>query len=451
MDGRQWTVDCVLSCTVHTPLTTVHFPNFTPMKLSDILKMSFRSLINRRLRSWLTIVGIVIGVAAVVALVSIGQGFQDSIEKQLSGLGGNLIFISPSHTKGGSSFGGGGGGGGNLGAQFTTGGVISGNLTENDLRLVKSVQGVYVASGALNRPATLKYVSELASINVQGTDPRLHKQFTNVLLESGRYLLAGDDQVAVIGHNVAHKLFKEDIKLNSIILINGQSYRVVGILQQAGPAAPTDNLLMTPIKSARRLFSDFPQDQYSGIIIRISDTADSAEVAKQIEKKLFLSHHVNADTQDFTITTSQSILDTVGKISAGIKFFLGAISAISLLVGGIGIANTMFMSVMERTRQIGILKALGATNSDVTKLFLAESGIMGLVGGILGVFLGYFVSRLLTRVSFGGPGAESIQTSVTPELIIFVIIFSLLIGILAGVLPARRAAKLQPTEALRYE
>ncbi len=421
------------------------------MKFTDILKMSFRSLINRRLRSWLTIVGIVIGVAAVVALVSIGQGFQENIQKQLSGLGGNLIFINPSHSKSSSGFGHGSGGALSPGGEFASGGVISGNLTENDLRLIRSVPGISLSSGLLNRPSTLRYVSELASINVQGVEPSIAKVFNTVALAEGRYLLSGDDKVAVLGNNVAYQLFKNPVKINTVIFINGQGFRVVGILQQSGQAAPTDNLVILPLSSARKVFSDFPKDQYSAIVLRTSDRSDVEAVANQIEGRLFLAHHVTKDTQDFTVMTSQSILKTIGQISTSITFFLGGIAAISLLVGGIGIANTMFMSVMERTRQIGILKALGATNSDVTKLFLTESGIMGLFGGIVGVLLGYFISTLLTNVRFGPPGSESLHTSVTPELIIFVIMFSFIVGILAGVLPARRAAKLQPTEALRYE
>ncbi|HIJ98837.1 TPA: ABC transporter permease, partial [archaeon] len=356
------------------------------MRIVDIVTIAVRSLTSRRLRSWLTILGVVIGVAAVVGLVSIGQGFKENIEKQLSGFGGDLIFVSPGHTRSEQGF----GGGPRFGDDFTTGGVISGNLTENDLRLIRSVPGVFVSSGLLNRPATLRYVSEISNINVQGVDPSIAKVFSTVVLDEGRYLLAGDDQAAVLGHNVANELFKDPIKLNTVIFINSQAYRVVGILRQSGQASPTDNLVILPVASARRVFSDFPRDQYSSIVLKVSASAVVKDVASQIEKRLFLAHHVTKDTQDFTILTSQSILETIGQISTSITFFLGGIAAISLLVGGIGIANTMFMSVIERTRQIGVLKSLGATNFDVSSLFLTESGILGLMGGIFGVILGYF-------------------------------------------------------------
>ena len=408
--------------------------------------MAFHSLVKRRLRSWLTILGIVIGVAAVVALVSIGEGFEKSIEDQLGGFGGDLIFVSPQHTRGGQNF----GGGPTVGDDFTTGGVISGNLTENDLRQVKYIQGIYVATGLLNRPAKIKVGAETADINVQGADPAVQKVFSTILLEEGRYLLAGDDRVAVVGYNVGNVLFKDKLKLNSAILVNGQSVRVVGIFKQSGPAAPTDDLVVLPMVTARRIFSDFPKEQYSSFAIKVSEGADPDEIAKTIEKRLLVAHHVTPDTQDFTVMTSKSVLETIGQILNSTKLFLGGIAAISLLVGGIGIANTMFMSVLERTRQIGILKALGATNAEVMKLFLTESGIMGLFGGIFGVLLGYGVSTLLSGLSFG-PGSEGLQTVVTPALAIYSVSFAVLIGILSGILPARKAAKLQPIEALRYE
>ena len=419
------------------------------MKLPDVLRMAFRSLITRRLRSWLTILGIVIGVAAVVALVSIGQGLQASIESQLSGLGGSLIFISPGHSRSQTTFGGGGFGGGEGG--FGGAGTIAGNLTDNDLRLIKSIPGVYVATGMLNKAGQVKYISEVASINIQGAEPGLHRLFSSVKAEAGRDFLAGDDQVAMIGHAVAHDLFKNPIDINDAILINGQRFRVIAILQASGPASPTDNLVIIPLQAARRLFPDYPKDQYAAFVARVSDNVNPKDIANKIEQKLFLSHHVTKDTQDFTVITSESILQTIAQITSTITLFLGGIAAISLLVGGIGIANTMFMSVMERTRQIGILKALGATNFDVMQIFLSESGTLGLVGGIFGVCLGYLVSLMLSRISFFGGGAQAITTSVTPSLAIFAVIFSVVIGIVSGLLPARRASKLQPTEALRYE
>jgi len=418
------------------------------MRFNDIVKFSLENLRHRRLRSWLTIIGIVIGVAAVVGLVSIGQGLQQSIEGQLSGLGGDLIFITPGHSRAMGGFGGGEGSGG-----FGGGGLISGNLTENDLRAVKAIPAISATSGILNKQAEVKYISETATINVQGADPELQKAFSTVLLASGRYLIVGDNRVAVIGYNVANRLFKKSLNINSIIFVNGVSFRVVGIFQQSGQLAQTDNLVIIPITEARNIFTDLPRNQVSAIIAKTSEGSDINAVTTQIENKLLILHHITADKQDFSITTSQSILQTIGQITTTITLFLGGIAAISLIVGGIGIANTMFMSILERTRQIGILKALGTTNKDVMELFLIESGILGLVGGVIGVVIGTLVSFALSNIRLTGffGGASGLQTAVTWQLIVFAIAFSMFVGIASGIFPARRAAKLQPVEALRYE
>lgn len=417
------------------------------MRTNDIVGFSIGNLRHRKLRSWLTIIGIIIGVAAIVALVSIGQGLQQSVEKQLSGLGSQLVFITPGHSRaGGARFGSEFGG-------FAPGGTTAGNLTENDLRLIKTIPGVFLANGVINQQAVLKYISENVNINVQGGDPGLQQQFSTVLLEKGRFLATGDDRVAVIGYNVANDLFTKPIDINNVIFINGQSFRVVGILQQSGGMAQTDNLVIIPIVAARRVFPDLPKDQFSAMVIRVSDSANIDNVVSDIENKLLLSHHVTKDSQDFTVTSSQSILATIGQVTTTITLFLGGIAAISLLVGGIGIANTMFMSVMERTRQIGILKALGATYQDIMKLFLIESGLLGFLGGLIGVILGFVGSLALSGLrilGFGGGGA-GVTTEVTWQLLVFALAFSTIVGIVSGLFPARRAAKLQPVEALRYE
>ncbi len=419
------------------------------MNLESLVRFSIKNIRTRKLRSWLTILGIIIGVASVVALVSIGQGLQQSIENQLSGLGSQLIFVTPGHSRaGGASFGGGEFGG------FAPRGTTTGNLTGNDLKLIKSIPDVSLASGIINKQAELKYISETVNINIQGSDPGLQQQFSTVLLEKGRFLATGDDRVAVLGYNVANELFTKPININNVIFINGQSFRVVGILQQSGAMAQTDNVVITSLVAARRLFTDIPNNQFSAIIVKIADNVNAEDAISEIENKLLLSHHITEASQDFTITSSQSILSTISQITSTITIFLGGIAAISLLVGGVGIANTMFMSVMERTRQIGILKALGTTNLDVMKLFVIESSIMGFVGGLIGIFLGTIASNIISEVGIrvmglGTRGAT--VTAVTPQLLVFAMVFSVLIGAFSGFFPARRAAKLEPVEALRYE
>ncbi|MFH8132428.1 MAG: FtsX-like permease family protein, partial [Candidatus Aenigmatarchaeota archaeon] len=209
-----------------------------------------------------------------------------------------------------------------------------------------------------------------------------------------------------------------------------------------------------PLSSARTVLG-FEANKYSSLQVKVSDPALVDYAVSEIEEKLMLSRHVTEETKDFTITSTKTIQETVLNVMNTINLFLAGIAGVSLLVGAIGIANTMFMSVVERTRQIGTLKAIGATNFEVMEIFLFESAFIGLLGGLIGIFLGFIASGLISELGIRflavGARAQASLTVITPELILFGLAFSTFIGILAGILPARRAAHLQPVEALRYE
>lgn len=278
-------------------------------------------------------------------------------------------------------------------------------------------------------------------------------------LASGRYLNQGDTYVAVIGNRLSNDVFKQQINLNRQITIGGQNFRIVGILNSAGFIGQEDSSIFIPIDTARKILTDITSNQLSSIIVQTSDSSNAQDVATQIEKRLLLERRVTEQTMDFTVTSAESLLQTVSTVTQTITLFLGGIAGIALLVGGIGIANTMFMSVVERTRLIGVLKALGTTNFEVIKLFLTESAVMGLVGGIIGVLIGSILSGIIsdfgTRMTgvgvSGRIGGGRIITVVTPQLVLSAIGFSVFIGMVSGLFPARRAASLQPVEALRYE
>jgi putative ABC transport system permease protein len=422
------------------------------MKFGDIARFSLSNLMHRGLRSWLTIFGIVIGVAAVVAIISVGTGTQQVISSQLGGLGANIIAISPGSSR---AF----GFGGPEGSQrATTNTTKTQNLTVKDVQIIKSVSGVQYVDGIVSGRVSVVYLAQTASLTVQGVDPLTWEEMTTSQLASGRYLNQGDQNAIVIGYSVANDVFKQPLLINTQINVGGSPFKIVGILQQSGGFGGTDNEIIMPIDAAWNIVNSTLVNQFSSIQVQVADASLVNATSTAIDQKLMVERNVNANTKDYSISSSQSLQSTISSVTNTLDLFLTGIAAISLLVGAIGIANTMFMSVIERTRQIGVLKALGTTNFEVTLLYLTESSIMGLIGGLLGIFLGFIASgtvseigvRIIGTIGRGGAGIGTL-TVITPDLILFSLGFSVLIGALSGLLPARRAAKLQPVEALRYE
>jgi putative ABC transport system permease protein len=424
------------------------------MKLNDIIKLSMNSLSNRGLRSWLTILGIVIGVAAVVSIISIGSGTRQAISSQLGGLGANIITVSSGFER---AFG--GGFGGPEGGRSQTAVTNPQNLTTKDAQIIKSVSGVQFVDGIISERLDVTYLGQTASLSVQGVDPLAWREMTTSQLYSGRFLTPSDGNVIVIGYNIANNVFKKPLVLNTQISIEGKMFSVVGILQQSGGGfgGGGDNTIIMPINTARTIITSVTTNQFSSIQVKVADAGSVGEITNITEERLLLSRHETENTKDFSITSAQQIQGTISSVMGTLTLFLTGIAAISLLVGAIGIANTMFMSVMERTRQIGTLKALGATNFEIMKLFVFESAMIGFMGGLIGIFLGFIaagtVSELGVRlIGVGGRGGVGGSlTVITPELVLFAIGFSVFIGAISGLIPARRAASLQPVEALRYE
>lgn len=411
------------------------------MKFNDSLKFALNNLTTRGLRSWLTIIGVVIGVAAIVAIVSVGQGMQEAISSQLGALGGDQVYILA-----GSAFEGG----------FMPGAKEPGELDEVDLKNIKDVEGVLYAAPDAFGFVNVKYLDETKRLYLMGTDENwLKVREASARMEEGRFLAKGDRGVVVLGNRAAKDIFDKDIFVGSQIKIENKTFKVIGIMEEIGGigGANEDKSVYMGLEDSEPYAGGFGVDNYYAIEVRV-EPERTEEIAEKIKEKLMNTRHVTEENIDFTVYTPKMLTATVMGILNSINLFVYGIAAISLLVGAVGIANTMFTSVTERTRQIGILKSLGMTNNDVMKLFLVESAFIGLVGGIIGLFVGFIISGtigLIASIFLAGSRISGAMVSISPLLIIFSLVFSTGIGIVSGIFPARRAAKLEPVEALRYE
>lgn len=425
------------------------------LNLRDSFKLSANSILHRQLRSWLTLLGIVIGVAAVVSIISIGEGAQASVTERLSGLGADSITVSPGFSRAGGfmgAFRGGKPGGGNGTVSST---VDTPTLTKRDVIMIKGNSNVEYVTENVSGKGELVFLAEQTNASIQGVNPLTWKETSNLELASGRYLSASDSTAVVIGYRIANEIFKQPITLGRRLTIEDKPFTVVGILEESGSSfggSGSDSTVYMSYKSAWDV-TDVEKDTFSSIQIQVFDSELAEQTTEELTQTLRLSRKVTEKDQDFSITSMQAVQEQVNETTQTLTLFLGAIAAISLLVGAVGVANSMFTSVLEKTREIGILKALGSTNNEILILFMIESGLFGFVGGLIGVSLGVIVS-----IGLGGMGILSMPmmrggmtTLVSPQLIIIAIVLSTVIGIVSGVMPARAASKLKPVEALRYE
>lgn len=406
--------------------------------------MALSILFHSKIRSWLTIIGIVIGVGAVVGIMSLSENMQKDMESRFATMDLTAITISPGSSK--AMMSGPGGGGGNGGGSSAS--SSDSNLTNKDIMAIKSVEGIKYMYGEISGHEKVYFLGQEAELSITGVDPQVWQYATTYTAASGRLLEPSDNYVAVIGSGVAQDVFDHEVGLNQVLTIGGKSVRVVGILESEGGS--TDNEIIMPIDAAVTLITDAKPNIFDSIVVK-ADSMDIAEnVSADIKDKLMLSRHVTEKNIDFSVSTSASMVATASSMMESMTLFLAAIAGVSLVVGAVGIANTMFTSVMEKTREIGTMKAIGATNRDILMIFIMNSALVGLVGGILGVIAGSLVTALFPLLGMQMIGG-SVSISLSPTLTAFGLSIAVAIGVISGVIPAYNASKMKPVDALRYE
>ncbi len=415
------------------------------MSVLESIRMSLRSLAANKMRSALTMLGIIIGTGAVIALLSVGQGAQAEITNQIQSIGSNLIFVFAGELDQTSS------------ASATT---RYQPLTYQDALAIADpsmAPSVAAVAPTIQRSGTVLFGGDTMNTTVIGTTPEFAyvRSFPTIY---GGYFTQGEDaayaRVVVLGYLVAENLFGDpSLAIDQTVRLNGVPFRVVGVLEskggQAGFGGSQDNQVIVPISTAyRRLFSGRFSSQYGETVDLINVSAvDESSIDAAIAEITWIlreRHNIQFDEDDFTVTSQEDILGVFNQITSILTIFLGAIAGISLLVGGIGIMNIMLVSVTERTREIGIRKAVGAKRRDILWQFLIEAVILSIVGGLIGIGFG-------TAIAAGVNTLDAFTTVVSTEAVALSVGFSLAVGLFFGIYPANRASNLDPIQALRYE
>lgn len=404
------------------------------MNVFEAMQFAWQNLTQRKVRSWLTLIGIFAGIAAVVALMSLGQGLRDAVNEQFNSLGSDKFTVSGA----GSGFGPPG-----------TGAV--GIVSEDDVRLINRVQGVKIAFGRYIEPATFTYRDNQEAVFVSSVSDDLEEGLLALSLYSyttaqGRSFRPGESGNVYLGYDIAKQDGSERISPGQKIELNGRRFTVIGVAEQKGNPVFDGGVLMSN-NDMQSLFG--VGENYSLIGVQVQPDSEVPVVVDRVDRTMRRDRNQDLGEADFRISTPRDFLESLNTILTTVQILLVGIAAISLFVGGIGIANTMYTAVLERNREIGIMKAIGATNKEVLRIFLIESGLLGLAGGVIGAVLGIGIAK---AVEFGAAqafGSNILRASPDPLVIVFVLVFAFVLGAVSGTLPARKAAHLRPVEALR--
>ena len=415
------------------------------MNLTEFLRLAWESIVGNKMRSLLTMLGIIIGVASVIIMISISAGTSASIEERITGLGSNLVYVSSAFSRMGARMG-----------AVVMGGESEGGLVFDDANAIaEEVNGVAAVVVEQSSSETVKVGSVvLDGVTIVGSTPGF-PSVREIKIKDGRYFNEQEvdrkQKVAVLGYEIAQELFGDADPIGQTVTVGDAKLTVIGVFAERGMVSGVDfdSQLYTPItvvfqKFTPSMFARIMGNRVRMIYVKIENLEEMDKVIEQISLLLAKRHDVSLDEADFTITTQQDIIQTQESTTAAFRNLLAWVAGVSLIVGGIGIMNIMLVSVTERTREIGIRQSIGATPNDIRWQFLTEALLLSLVGGLIGVLVGIAGSWIFGEIS-------EMRTVIVSTSIVLAFTSAAIVGIFFGFYPANKAAQLDPIEALRHE